>query len=712
MISTQRPIGRLVDPDLNKALMLADLLKKDDKTLVLDIQDYLTFNHLEQISGEKPVFAIPSREFANARFVFGTVADTNHNFGISSTELMRGLLVVGTSGSGKTNCCMNLIPQLEEEHIPYGVIDWKRNYRDLLIASNRKLIVFTVGRDVCPFQFNPLIPPNGTSTSVWLTKITEIMSHAYVLGAGVAYLLFKTFESVYASAKAESRWPTFRDVHGYLRNYDAKGRESQWLASTLRAVAMLCFGEMDRILNHGNFRVNNLLERNVVWELDALDEQSKIFFTEALLLWLHRHRLAEQRREILKHVLFIEEAHHMVSRRLESLSGSETVTDVLLREIRETGQAIVLIDQNPSLLSIPALGNTYTTICIGLKEYNDCITISSAMSLKYYERDILTKLKIGDAIVKLQGRYPEPFLIRIPKFPIEKGFVTDEMLRQKMAWFYKEFDKTAQEMGSIQEIGETSSGIKEGDGKKKFQNAINRIDRHEKQLKDIELSDEEKALLTDIISNQLSKVKERFERLQLDAAKGNRIRQKLETGELIKTTNLPSLEKRGYWGKALELTEKGRATLQQLGLKLPDEESKRKGGLLHQHYLRLIAEKFQQQGHEVKIEQPLGKGEATDILVDEQLAVEFERSDRNTLQNVRKNLEKGFRVLILAETAAVQKHIVNLLKQNDIQDAHVMGLQEFGRTAAGLIPSLFSTTVTSVRPSARKSSHIREKPEM
>ena len=276
-----------------------------------------------------------------------------------------------------------------------------------------------------------------------------------------------------------------------------------------------------------------------------------------------------------------------------------------------------------------------------------------------------------------------------------------------MAWFYKEFDKTGQESGFIQGTTEIPCGIKEGDGKKEFQNAINRIDRPEKQLKGIELSDEEKALLTDIISNPLSKVKERFERLQLDAAKGNRIRQKLGTQEFIKTTNLLNLERRGYWGKALELTEKGRAALQQLGLNLPDETSKRKGGLLHQHYLRLIAEKFRLQGHEAKIEQPLGKGEATDILVDEQLAVEFERSDRNTLQNVRKNLDKGFKVLLIAETPAVEQKISRMLQQNGIH-AEVVELREFSRHAAELIPSLLTSSTASARSINHESSQFDE----
>jgi hypothetical protein len=41
---------------------------------------------------------------------------------------------------------------------------------------------------------------------------------------------------------------------------------------------------------------------------------------------------------------------------------SWTVTDVILREIRELGEAIVCLDQHPSLISKPALGNTYNRL--------------------------------------------------------------------------------------------------------------------------------------------------------------------------------------------------------------------------------------------------------------------------------------------------------------------------------------------------------------
>jgi len=72
------------------------------------------------------------------------------------------------------------------------VFDWKWNYRDLTAKTDfADLDIFTVGRNVAPFYFNPLIPPPGTQPTVWLKKLIEVMCHAYFLGEGVTVLLMR-----------------------------------------------------------------------------------------------------------------------------------------------------------------------------------------------------------------------------------------------------------------------------------------------------------------------------------------------------------------------------------------------------------------------------------------------------------------------------------------------------------------------------------------
>ncbi|NIO27736.1 MAG: hypothetical protein GTO29_04180 [Candidatus Latescibacteria bacterium] len=186
--------------------------------------------------------------------------------------------------------------------------------------------------------------------------------------------------------------------------------------SAIRAVAVLCFGELGKVVNIQSHQfLPWILDKNVVLELDALSEVEKTFFIELLLLWIHHHRLQEPDREKLKHVILIEEAHHILLRKKQEIEGTETVVDTLIREIRELGEGIVVIDQHPSLVSRPALGNTYTTICLNLKEATDVRAASDAMLLKDDQREYLGHLPVGQGIVKLQDRWTRPFLVDFPR---------------------------------------------------------------------------------------------------------------------------------------------------------------------------------------------------------------------------------------------------------------------------------------------------------
>src|SRR5690606_23085270 len=128
--------------------------------------------------------------------------------------------------------------------------------------------------------------------------------------------------------------------------------------SAMRSLKSICFGHMGHVVNTAvQPNIASLLDRNVILELDSLTNADKTFIIESLLLWIHHYRLSQPDRETLKHFMIIEEAHHILLKRTGAGAGGEAVTDTILREIRELGEAIILVDQHPSLISIPAMGN-------------------------------------------------------------------------------------------------------------------------------------------------------------------------------------------------------------------------------------------------------------------------------------------------------------------------------------------------------------------
>ena len=360
-------------------------------------------------------------------------------FGIREKECIQHVACFGRTGAGKTNLGYILFREFCRGGKPVLVFDWKRNYRDLLDQDEYDdLEVYTIGRPIAPLRFNPLIPPEGIRPKTWLKKIIQVIAHAYMLGNGVLYLLQTSLDAIYEEfgvyAGTMERYPTFRDVLERLKHYNAKGREAGWLSSTLRALASLCFGDMDELVNRGDNRsLERILNTSTILELDALTQSDKVFFVQALLLWIHHKRMSEGSRETFKHAVFIEESHQVLSNERRSLLGGQTVMDITFREIREFGECMVLFDQHPSQISLPALGNTYTTICLNLKHAKDINTMSQAMLLDGPEKDLLGALKVGEAVVKVQGRIPGPFLVRIPEFKITKGAISDDDVRRHMA---------------------------------------------------------------------------------------------------------------------------------------------------------------------------------------------------------------------------------------------------------------------------------------
>lgn len=169
----------------------------------------------------------------------------------------------------------------------------------------------------------------------------------------------------------------------------------------------------------------------LIFELDALIQSDKVFFTQAMLLWIHHKRMAEEQREVFKHAVLIEESHHILSDERRSLVGGQSVMEIIFREIREFGESLILLDQPPSKISLSALGNTYCTICMNLKHKTDINAIGQCFLLDK-EREILGTLDVGEAVVKLQGKIARPFQIKIPEFIIEKGKVTDEDIKELM----------------------------------------------------------------------------------------------------------------------------------------------------------------------------------------------------------------------------------------------------------------------------------------
>lgn len=596
-------------------------------------------------------------------------------FGFREDEFIQHIAIFGRSGSGKTNIAFLLLRELLRHKKPFLVFDWKRNYKDLLSLPEFKgrIKTYTLGRDASPFHWNPLIPPSGTDPAVWLKKLIEVMGHAYFLGEGVAFMLQECIDACYRECGVYEgnsiRYPDLADVSERLWATKVKGRQADWMESALRAVGTIGFARMGTVVNRLlSFPLEKLLRENVILELEFLTESDKTFFIEAMLLWIHHYRLGlEEERERFCHAIVIEEAHHILTSKKQELRGTESVTDVILREIREMGESVILLDQEPSLISRPALANTYCTIALNTKDGKDVATLKRAMLLEAEEAAHIGRLPVGEGIVKLQDRWTKPFLVRFPHLSVPKGLVSEREIKERFGREYTEngWRFAAEFLGKCadgvcrQEVaggdsgvisgGEDSSGGNEGKrgdipavvggGK-----VVNR--RGEEDLCAIGLTTKEETLLKDIARQEFIGIAERYMNLGLGVREGNGLRDSLARKDLVSIRDVSLWPLRNARIKLLELTERGRACA---GAPMPHD---REGGLVHRFWVDTLARLLQSQGFGVKKEYPVGEGQTVDLLAEREggeIAVEVETGNSDALSNMGKCLRAGFRrVWILA----------------------------------------------------------------
>jgi len=629
-----RPVvGPRVD-QIWKAYLIEDENGKEE------IEEYLKLLSASVISEgleKDEIFLFPpSQEKASGSYYLGDVLYNNKSlypFGLREKEWIQHLGIFGRSGAGKTNLGFSIVLELVRNRKPFIVFDWKRNYRDLLSKPGfEDALIFTVGRNITPLRFNPLIPPEGTDPKTWLKKIIEVIAHSYFLGEGVMYLLQKAINSVYRRFgvyDGSNNYPTFRDVLKWFDEYDAKGREANWLSSTLRAISTICFGEMNRLTNTGNQSIEQLLNKKVILELDALTQSDKIFFIEALLLWIHHYRLQEKERESFKHAVIIEEAHHILSGEKANLVGGESVMETTFREIREFGESLVILDQHPCQISLPALGNTYATIVMNQKHKKDVSAVAACMMLEDSEKDYLGNLEVGEAIVRLQGRIMKPFLIRIPEFEVKKGTVTDEIVREKMAGYFGPL-KVNQPL--TQHVTVVS--------------------------KPAEVREEENALMINILKYPFSSIVKRYEKLNINRRRGNAVKDKLMADGYIKPKEIKLSNGRIM---LFALTEKAKQLLGKLGYQVRRDHN----GLEHRFWKWRVAQYYRQKGYKVFIEHPVNGG--VDVAVKKgkySIAIEIETGESDFIGNISKNLRAGFDLVIsVATSEVVENRIREKLKE-------------------------------------------------
>jgi Holliday junction resolvase-like predicted endonuclease len=666
-------LGKKVDRLWLAYLSESDAAGKADIEQTLEL---LAARHLGQnYEPNRSPFPPPTRRFAQSGDIgMGSICYAGsemYPFCLKSGRLKEHILIAGRSGSGKTNLTFVLMEGIMDRGIKVLALDWKRGYRDLM-SRHSGLRVYTIGRDVSPFRFNPLIPPAGCEPHLWIKLIVDVIASAYLGGEGVISLLVAGLDHLYSEFGVfdgtQRGWPTIQHMLAWLRTAKLRGRAAMWQASAERILLAMTYGEFGAVMNtQDNSHVAGLLNHNVVLEMDGLSSASdRVMFSEALTLYLYRYRLARGPQEKLTNIIVLEEAHNLLLKK--SNESKESILETSIRMVRQYGLGYVFVDQSASLLSKVAFANSYATIALSQKLRSDVQAIASAMNLTDEQREALNTLPVGAAVVRLADEHPEPFLVKIPHYPIREGCISDEAIRGRWGSCYSD----TSEDRSAETFTEVIPPIPSPDNKCKNRdiNPNNKEKTHppspteSERKEDVSslsfdpkekppsknLSRDQIRFLADIVARPLTTTVSRYHRLNLSRRRGNAVRETLASAGIIERVTIAT---RSGQVVLYQLTNPGRKVCTSVNI---DPGPKLRESLEHKFWVSRAAKYFEKKGYDIKCEHPVKGNGAIDILAKkpgQAIAIEVETGKSNTRENLDKIKHAGFdRVILLATSPA------------------------------------------------------------
>ena len=430
----------------------------------------------------------------------------------------------------------------------------------------------------------------------------------------------------------------------------------------------MTYGDFGAVVNtRDNSHVRDLLNHNAVLEMDGLSSNSdRKMFSEALTLYLYRYRLAQGPQSRLTNLIVLEEAHNLLLQK--TTEAKESMLENSIRMVRQYGIGYVFVDQSASSLSKVAFANSYATIALSQKLRSDVQAISGSMNLTDEQKQALNTLPVGTAIVRLADEHPEPFLVKVPLFPVDEGSVTDEMVKKQMGTFYTDSSQTGTQTTAFEAISAVPAADKNkikiaGIGKdNKESHPISVQDTDNKKgaatYPDTDpplninpaipkLSREETRFLYDISARPLSTTVTRYHRLHLSRRRGNAIRQNLNKAAIIEPVRIATRS-----GQVIlyQLTEFGRSICQDVGI---DPGPFQRQSLEHQYWIKQTSRYFQDKGFDITIEHRVKDNGAVDILAEknqDRIAVEIETGKSDIKQNLAKIQHADFAQIILIAT--------------------------------------------------------------
>lgn len=405
-----------------------------------DVVDYARF-------GVSAAHHAPSESSATLGKIFDRGQDTRNPFTLPLRDFSKHALIVGVTGSGKTNTCFAILDQLWKHKIPFLVIESaKSEYRALLKdLTFNGLNVFTVGDEtISPLRLNPFEVPEGVLVQTHIDYLKSLFSAAFVLYPPMPYVLEQSLHEVYEDRgwnlatntnrrgkQSVRRFPTLADLAAKVETVIQRLRYDEQISMNIRAgllarLNMLRLGGGKGLMFNTRCSIENeiLFNRPCILELQQLvSDDEKAFLIGLILIRLYEYCAGQAEKQgTIRHITLIEEAHRLL-RNVSTEQGSDVVANPkgraievfanILSEIRAYGEGMLIAEQIPTKLTPDAIKNTNLKIVHRLVAEDDRKAVGSTMNLSDMQIRYMTTLCQGEGIAYTEGM-TIPVLVQVP----------------------------------------------------------------------------------------------------------------------------------------------------------------------------------------------------------------------------------------------------------------------------------------------------------
>ena len=387
---------------------------------------------------------------------------------LEKSALNKHIFITGVTGTGKTTTCQKL---LLESELPFLVIEpAKTEYRILMNKPKTEdILIFTLGNDkVAPFRLNPFEFFEGESITSRVDMLKAAMEASFDMEAAIPQIIESAMYSCYEdygwnidtdeNEKFENPYdegvysfPTLEDLLNKIEtevtkhNFDDRLKKDYIGSITARLQGLLVGSKGQMLNSRRSIDFRELIEKKVVLEIEGIKNGTEKSLVMGFILTnlCEALRAKYNKDKHFKHITLIEEAHRLLSKytpgdSLNKKNSVETFAD-MLAEVRKYGESLIIADQIPNKMTPEVLKNTNTKIVHKIFAEDDKEAIGNTISLSKEQKDFLSSLPTGRAIVFSQS-WTKAIQVQIERMTdtTSDENIDEDRLRNRVEDFYIE----------------------------------------------------------------------------------------------------------------------------------------------------------------------------------------------------------------------------------------------------------------------------------